>query len=60
MEYLYLQDGFYDGEDPREIQRFLDTVERGGYKPAKGKVELVNDTGVLIIELSIITDDLPC
>lgn len=54
MEYLYLQDGFYDGEDPREIQRFLDTVERGGYEPAKGD-------SVTVVALSPLNDDeLPC
>jgi len=53
MEYLYLQDGFYDGEDPKEIQRFLDSIE-------KGKTKLDKDTGVLIVEISPVTDDLPC
>ena len=53
MEYLYLQDGFYDGEDPKEIQRFLDSVE-------KGKIERSKDTRVFIVELSPVTDDLPC
>jgi len=54
MEYLYLQDGFYDGEDPKEIRRFLDTVENGGYKPAKGD-------SVTVVALSPLNDDeLPC
>lgn len=53
MDYLYLQDGFYDGEDPKEIQRFLDSIE-------KGKVVRNKDTGVFIVELSPVTDDLPC
>lgn len=54
MEYLYLQDGFYDGEDPREIQRFLDSVERGNYNPAKGD-------SCTIVPLSPSNDDeLPC
>lgn len=54
MEYLYLQDGFYDGEDPREIQRFLNAVENGGYNPAKGD-------SCTIVQLSPLDDDeLPC
>lgn len=54
MEYLYLQDGFYDGEDPREIQRFLNSVENGGYNPAKGD-------SCTVIELSPSNDnELPC
>jgi len=54
MEYLYLQDGFYDGKDPKEIQRFLDTVENGGYKPTKGD-------SVTVVALSPLNDDeLPC
>ncbi len=54
MEYLYLQDGFYDGEDPKEIQRFLDSVERGDYKPAKGD-------SCTVVPLSPSNDnELPC
>lgn len=53
MDYLYLQDGFYDGEDPKEIQRFLDSIEQG-------KTPIINDNGVLVIDLSPVTDDLPC
>jgi hypothetical protein len=54
MEYLYLQDGFYDSEDPREIQRFLNTVENGGYEPAKCD-------SVTVVALSPLDDDeLPC
>ena len=54
MDYLYLQDGFYDGEDPKEIGRFLDSVENGGYKPAKGD-------SCTVVPLSPLSDDeLPC
>lgn len=54
MEYLYLQDGFYDGEDPKEIQRFLDSVKNG-------KVNYPKDGSCTIVELSPLDDDeLPC
>lgn len=47
MEYLYLQDGFYDGEDPKEIARFLDKLESDGIEYA--------ERGVTVISLSPIS-----
>jgi len=44
MEYLYLQDGFYDGEDPKEIARFLDKLESDGIG--------YSERGVTVISLS--------
>ena len=42
--YLYLSDGFYDGEDPKEIARFLDKLESDGIE--------YSERGVTVISLS--------
>jgi hypothetical protein len=47
--YLYLPDGFYDGEDPKEIARFLDKIESEGIT--------YSEHGVTVISLSPIANN---